>query len=411
MTETKTPLWRSPTVLRWAALLSVLLVAVWWWWSRGRVATDNARLEGPVFPISARVEGNVEEVFVSLNQRVNAGQPLFRLDARDYEVALAQARADFAAAEAAAIVAQREVPVGATGARSDQTGARAAERNAATDVSVAERGLERARAQRLAATATLEQAQARAATSARDLERLEPLAEKQQISAQQIDSTRSAARSAAAAAQRAQAELVAAEEDVAIAEGSLRRARGELERARAQRAAADTAPQRVEAIEARAELATAELEAARAALERAEHDLADTTVRAPAAGVIGRKAIEPGQFVQRGEPLLALVGEDVWVEANYKETQLARLRVGQPVTVKVDAYRGKLEGHVESVGPATGSRFSLLPADNTSGNFVKVVQRVPVKILLDAAEAEPGALRPGMSVHTVVHLRARIDGE
>lgn len=407
----KTPFWRSTSTLRWAAVLGVLLIVTWWWWSRGRAATDNARIEGPVFPISPRVEGTVEDVMVSLNQRVESGQPLFKLDARDYEVALAQARAAFTAAQAAALVAQREVPVGATGALSDQTGARAGERNARTGVDVAERGLARARAQQRAAKASLEQAEARAATSSRDLERLEPLAEKRQISAQQIDAARSAARSADASAQRAAAELVAAEEDVAIAEGALSRARGELERARAQRTAADTAPQRVEAIEARAELAVAELEAAKAALERAEHDLADTTVRAPAAGVIGRKALEPGQFVRRGEPLLALVGDEVWVEANYKETQLARLRVGQPVTIRVDAYGGKLSGRVESVGPATGSRFSLLPADNTSGNFVKVVQRVPVKILLDETGSETGALRPGMSVHTVVHLRAGAEDE
>ncbi len=404
--------WRSRRTLWSAAAVALGLLVVWWWWSTGRAVTDNARFESPVVPISTRVEGVALEVFVELHQSVTRGEPLLRLDPRDFEVAVARAKAALAAAEAAALVAEREVPVGATGARSEQTGARANEQGARTGVEVAESTLQRARAQEKASQASFERARARAATAARDLERLEPLAEKRQISAQQLDAARSAAQSSAAEALGAEAKLAAAREDIAIAEGALDQARAALERASALRTAAETAPEKVDAIEARARLARAELEAARAALARAELDLADTTVRAPADGIIGRKSLEPGQFVRRGEPLLALVGDDVWVEANYKETQVRRMRVGQKVTVHVDAYPGKLAGRLQSLGPATGSRFSLLPADNTSGNFVKVVQRVPVKIVLDDVdEAElPGPLRPGMSVHAVVHLRSEPDG-
>jgi membrane fusion protein (multidrug efflux system) len=393
-------------------LLGILASCAFWVYSVGRESTNNARIEGPVHAISARLEGEVSEVFVELNQVVRAGEPLFQLDARDAEVALQRAQAALASATAAYHAASSTVPVTSVAATSDARQATAAATNARLAVEAAQSAARNAQAQARAAAAALEQAESRAQAAQRDLERWEPLATKQQISAQRLDDLRSAARAMLAAAVERRAQLDAAQEALAIATSQIEQSRGELLRAQARQDAAATAPQKVEAVEAEAALAAARVTEAEAGLARAELDLADTTVRAPAAGVIGRKNLEIGQRVQRGQPVIALVGTEVWVEANYKETQLRKMRPGLPATIRVDAYSGTLHGSVESIGPATGSRFSLLPADNSSGNFVKVVQRVPIKIVLDPdslaqysdnERARP--LRPGMSVHTTVHLR------
>ena len=223
--------------------------------------------------------------------------------------------------------------------------------------------------------------------------------------------SRQAHEAAVAEETAARAALRAAEVEVEMAQGLLVQARGELARAEADLASAGTAPQQIAVTEAEAQAAAARLAQAEAAVDRARRDLEYTQVRSPATGIVSHKRIETGQYVREGQPMLAVVDlVDVWVVANFKETQLEHMRVGQVAKVAIDAYPSDdLEGRVESVGAATGSRFSLLPADNATGNFVKVVQRVPVKIALEGADiasatAAGRPLRPGMSVVATVRL-------
>ncbi len=370
------------------ALLATLLVA---WWLGRRESTDNAHLEGHVHPVAARVEGPVIEVAVGENQEVEKGDVLFRIDPALYRVNLATAVAHLADARAEAAAAQTGVPIASTTTRSALRSALASREGART-------GILQARQQAEVAEAELDAALARRVQAERDLERMQRLVERDEVSQQDYDR-------AVAEETRARSAHAAARLEVEIAAGRMDQAAGALERAEALVAEAQTAPQQVAVHEAGASAAAARLESAEAAVEQAQLQLKWTEVRAPAAGVIGRKRVEVGQFLRPGEPVLAVVASgEIWVVANFKETQLEHLRPGQEARVKVDAYPAlELSGKVESLSAATGSRFSLLPAENATGNFVKVVQRVPVRIGLDPAalsEATRGGqpLRPGMSV-------------
>jgi membrane fusion protein, multidrug efflux system len=350
------------------------------WRFHGRESTDDARIEGHVRPVAARVGGPVLEVRVHDNQEVAAGDVLAVIDPRDYELAVRRAEATLAEAEAAARVAGTGAEVANTGIASRLAGAR-------SRVAAAEARRVAAKAREVEATATAE----RAAT---DRRRLEPLLAKDEVSRQEFDAADAAARATAAALDVARAMITEAE-------------RG-LEAARAELDDALTAPARNAVEKAKAETATARADQARIALDQARSALGDTTVRAAEAGVVSRRSVEVGQVVAPGQPLLALVSlDDVWVVANFKESQLAGMRSGQPVGIRVDAFDGRrFRGHVDSLAAATESRFSLLPADNASGNFVKVVQRVPVKIVLEPGENQEHLLRPGLSVVPTVDVRA-----
>ena len=392
-----------------AAVVLIVAVAVggWFWMRRGRVSTDDAQVDAHVTPIAARVGGTVAEVAVADNQAVKAGDVLVRIDLRDYEVALARARAELADAEAVAHAASVTIPITATTTESNVASARSVVGQAEAGVAEAEQGVAGAGARVSTAQARVREQEAGAVRAARDVERLKGLLAKDEIAQQQFDAAVAAAEASRAATDSARAQVREAELAVTAAESRLAGARVRQQQSSAELKAAETAPQQVQATRARAAAAAAQVEQKRAVVRQAELNLEYAVVKAPAGGIVSRRTVEPGQVIQPGQPLMTVIPLDnVWITANFKETQLADMRVGQRVSVEVDAYGGReFSGHVESIAAATGARFSLLPPENATGNFVKVVQRVPVKIVLDTTQDEARLLRPGMSVTPTVHTR------
>ena len=392
-------------------LVVILLAAgagVWYWATSGRESTDDAQVDARVTQISARVGGTVAKVAVNDNQLVEAGAPLIELDPRDYQVAIDKARAELADAEANALAAQSSIPIASTNATSGVTTARGGVLQAQSGISAAEKEIEAAHARLVAAQARLREAEANAAKSARDVERLRGLLAKDEISQQQFDATSAGAEAQKAAVDSARSQAAEAEAGIRVAESRLMQARAGADQAHAELQSAQTGPSQVAATRARASAAEARVMQARANLAQAELHLQYTTVKAPARGIVSKKGVNVGQVVQAGQPLLALVQiDDVWITANFKETQLKNMRPGQRATIDVDAYGGReFNGKVDSVAGATGARFSLLPPENATGNFTKVVQRVPVKLVLDPAEAaHAGWLRAGLSVTAEVDTR------
>jgi membrane fusion protein (multidrug efflux system) len=390
-----------------AVILVVLGVAIWYWVTAGRESTDDAQVDAHVTQIAARVGGTVLRLPVADNQQVNAGDVLVEIDPRDYQVALDKARAELADAEATALAAQSNVPITSTETTSNVATARGGVEQAQGGVSGAERELDAARARLTTAQARLREAEANAVKTARDVERLRGLLAKDEVSQQQFDSAVAAAEAQKAAADSARSQIAEAEAGVRVAESKLVQAHAGEQQAHAELQTAQTGPQQVTAMKARAAAAEAHVQQTRAALAQAELNLQYTTVKAPAKGIVSRKSVEVGQIVQPSQPLMAIIPLDtVWVTANFKETQLTNLRPGQKAVVTVDAYGGRqFTGHVESIAAATGARFSLLPPENATGNYVKVVQRVPVKIVLDGGQDAEHLLRPGMSVVPTVYTK------
>jgi membrane fusion protein (multidrug efflux system) len=370
---------RARTILVVAGVVAAVAGALASWHFSGRESTDDAQIDGHLVPVAARVGGTVLAVLVKDNQPVEKGALLVRIDPRDYEVAAARAAADLAENEATARAAETTVPLTSTTATSQET--------------AADSDLAAAQARLAAAQAQLREAEARDRHAAGDVERFRPLLAKDEISKQQFDAAATAADSARAAREAAEAAVQGAEKAVVAARARLAQAR--------------TAREQVDIASARAASAAAKVEMARAALEQAKLNLSYTEIKAPVGGVVSRKTVETGQVVQPGQPLLALVPlDDVWVTANFKESQLKRIRPGQPVEIDVDAYGGRtFRGRVDSIAAATGSRFSLLPPENATGNYVKVVQRIPVKIVLEQGQDPEHLLRPGMSVVPSVFTR------
>lgn len=399
-------LFRSTRVRLGAGVVVVVLLAVgaWLWATAGRESTDDAQVDGHVTQIAARVGGTVESVRVRDNQPVEGGAVLVELDPRDYQVAVDKARAALADARAAALAAQSGVPIASTTTTSNLTSAQGGLEQATSGVTAAGKQVEAAHARVAAAQAHLRQEQANATKASRDVERLQGLLAKDEVSQQQFDAARAAADAAKAAVDSARSQVVEAEAGVPVAESQLAQARAAADQASAALRTARTAPQQLAQTRARADAAQAQVQQAKSALEQAELNLQYTTVKAPVAGVVSRKTVEVGQVVQPGQPLMAIIPlADVWVTANFKETQLGSMRPGQPATIEVDAYGGRaFKGHVDSIAAATGARFSLLPPENATGNYVKVVQRVPVKIVLAKGQDPDRLLRPGLSVTATV---------
>jgi membrane fusion protein (multidrug efflux system) len=368
---------RAALVVAAVAVLAVVLLA--WRYYAVRESTDDAQIDAHVSPVSARVGGTVLEVLVKDNQRLEKGALLVRIDPRDYQVALARAQADLAENEATARAARATVPLTSTTTNAQETGAD-------SEVAGAEARLAAARAQ-------LREAEARERQTAADVERFKPLLAKDEVSRQQFDLAATAADAARAGREAAAAAVSGAEKAVSAARARLTQAR--------------TGREQVAIVDARAASSAAKADMARAAVEQATLNLTYAEVRAPVAGIVSRRTVEVGQVVQAGQPLLALVDlDDVWVTANFKENQLASIKPGQPATVAVDAFGGRrYRGRVDSIAAATGARFSLLPPENATGNYVKVVQRVPVKIVLEPGQDREHRLRPGMSVVPTVLTR------
>jgi membrane fusion protein, multidrug efflux system len=392
-----------------AIVLVVALLGggIYFWLTSGRESTDDAQVDAHVTPVAAQVGGSVLKVSVTDNQHVEAGAELVVIDPRDYEIALKRAQAQLADAQAEAAGAQASGHITSTTATSNVSTAQGGITQAESGVSEAEQGISVARARLVAAQARLREAQANATKTTRDVERLKGLLAKDEIAQQQYDATVAGAEAANAGVESARAQVTEAEAAIKAAESRLTQARAGRDTAGAELRTAQTAPQQVAASKARVEGAAARVALAEVAVKQAELNLQRTTVKAPVAGIVSKKGVEPGQIIQPGQPLMTVIPLDrVWITANFKETQLKNMRVGLPVKVEVDAYGGReYTGKVESIAAATGSRFSLLPPDNATGNFVKVVQRVPVKIALDAGQDPEHLLRPGMSVTPTVYTR------
>jgi membrane fusion protein (multidrug efflux system) len=383
-----------------------VVIGLWIWLAAGHESTDDAQIEGHVTQIAARVGGTVLRVLITDNQQVEAGAVLVEIDPRDYQVALEKAKAELADAEAAAAAARSNVPIASTTASSNVSMSQGSMEQARGAAEGAQKEVEAARARLVRAQARLREAEANAAKAARDLDRLRGLLAKDEVSQQQFDAAVAAADAAKAAADSARSQVVEAGAGIRAAEGRLMQARGGEQQARAAAQSAETGPQQVAAMRARAASAEAHAQQLRAAVTQAELNLQYTIVKAPVRGQVAKKSVNIGQVIQPGQPLFALVQlDDVWVTANFKETQLAGMRPGQRATIKVDAYGKEFRGHVDSIAPATGARFSMLPPENATGNYVKVVQRVPVKIALEPGQDPEHLLKPGMSVVPTVYTR------
>jgi membrane fusion protein, multidrug efflux system len=371
---------REHPIVKWGLILGVILaiVAVFFVWRyySVRESTDDAQIDGHITPVSARVGGTVTQVNFQDNQFVTAGTVLVQLDPKDYQVAVARAEAELADVEASARAAQSSIPISNVTTSSQLANAQAA-------TVAAQREVEAARAR-------LREAESNNQKVQKDLERAKLLITKDEISRQQYDSIIASADAARASVESAQANVAVAESHVVQAQAGVR--------------TAQTAPEQVNVTKARFGSATAAVQRATAALEQAKLNLGYTTVRAPADGIVSKRSVEVGQVIQPGQPTAALVDlSDIYVTANFKETQLKGMRPGQPAKIHVDAYDRVFNGHVNSIGGATGARFSLLPPENATGNYVKVVQRIPVKITIDKGEDPQHVLRPGMSVVPTVY--------
>jgi membrane fusion protein (multidrug efflux system) len=369
-----------------------------------RVSTDDAQVDGHITPISSKVFGTVAEVLVDDNQSVKAGQVLVRIDPRDYQAKMDQARAALALAEGRARSASVGVPLTRGVSHSDAAAAEAQLAGAQAELERAQIGYERA------STADLEYARAEVAKrqanndrAQADLGRMKPLIAKQEISQQQFDAFVNAARAAASELKANQEKLAQAEKQVGMSKSAVAAAQAQVKAAEAGLEQARANTQQVHMRAADASSANAAVGQARADLQAAELNLGYTTIVAPIDGVVTKKAVEPGQIVQPGQGLFVLIPlYDIWVTANFKETQLAKVRPGQKAEVSVDMYGGTLTGHVDSIAGATGARLSLLPPENATGNFVKVIQRIPVKIVLDPIPPGKAVLRPGMNVEAAI---------
>jgi membrane fusion protein (multidrug efflux system) len=391
-----------------AVVVLVLIgVGVWLWITRGRESTDDAQVDAYVTPIASRVGGTVLHVAVGDNQLVEAGAVLADIDPRDYQVALDRARAELANAQAELVAARANVPISSTETANAVAAARGGVDRAAAGIVEAQHGLDAAKARLSTAQARKRELDATAAKDAKDVERLKGLLAKDEIPQQQFDSTLAQAESSKAAGESAGAQVQEAEASIKAAESRLVSAHGGQTVASAELRTTETAPEQMAVTRARAASAEARVKQAEATVKQAELNLEYTTVKAPFKGTVSRKTVQPGQVIQTGQPMMTIIPlEQVWITANFKETQLENMRPGQKVAVDVDAYGSqRFSGKVDTIAPATGARFSLLPPENASGNFVKVVQRVPVKIVLDAGQDAEHLLRPGMSVTPTVYTR------
>ncbi|MBI4464629.1 MAG: HlyD family secretion protein [Acidobacteria bacterium] len=395
---------RTMWVLLAASIGAAVGVFFLWRYYGVRESTDNAQIEGHIHAIGPRVGGTVAAVHVKDNQRVEGGTVLVEIDPRDYRVALQRAEAELAVAAAALDASRTDVPITSTTTSSRLASARAGVEEVRASLVSTEKEVAAVQARMQAAQARLREVEANYQRAERDLERMKLLIAKREISQQQYDMSVAAADALRAMVDSAQASIAEAEQNRQVAESRVERDRARLAQAQANLQAAQTAPQQVQIAESQAQSAAARVELAKAAVEQAKLNLEYTTIRAPLSGIVSRKRVEVGEQVQPGQLLMAIVPlDDIWVTANFKETQLRNMRPGQPAIISVDAYGGReYRGHVESIAAATGAKFSLLPPENASGNFVKVVQRIPVKIILEKGQDPEHLLRPGMSVMPTV---------
>jgi membrane fusion protein, multidrug efflux system len=368
--------------------------------------TDDAQIDGHINAISGRISGNVIEILAEDEQIVNAGDVLVRIDPRDYQVAVAKAEADLRDAEATLESSRIDIPITSTNTASTLKTANSGRADATAFVLGAERQLNAARDRLETAQAQVREQEANVKKANDDVTRYKLLVDKNEIPRQTYDTAVAAATAAQALLDARRASVREAEQNIAVAQSTLVQANQRITQADATIESALTAPKQVAVSEARAKSAAAQVAQRRALLDQAKLNLSYCTIVAPVSGIVGKKTVELGQNISPGQQLMAVVPlDDIWVTANFKETQLNRMNPGQKVRVSVDASGREYTGKVGNVGGASGSRFSLLPPENATGNYVKVVQRIPVRINLDPGQNGDHRLRPGMSVDPKVYLQ------
>ncbi|WP_260739275.1 HlyD family secretion protein [Tunturiibacter lichenicola] len=377
-------------------ILLVIGAGIFYWRSTFSEDTDDAQVDGDLYQVSSRVTGQVVKVYVEDNQEVKIGDPIAEIDPRDYQVALEQAEADLASKQAAAIQATVNVPITSVNVNTTVS-------TTGSDVQGTVATVEQARKQEQAAEARVAQAKANAVKSRLDVERYTPLVEKDVISKQQFDA-------AVAADAGNQAAVLEAEATVIAQQAAVTQALQKLAQSRFQSAQSiKTGPDQVRVQQAKANSAMADVKQAQAKVDQARLNLSYTHITAPVTGIVNKKNVQVGVNLSIGQDVLTIIPlTNLWVTANFKETQLSKMKPGQPVTLKVDALGGrKFHGKVTQIGGATGSKLSLFPPENATGNYVKVVQRIPVRIDFTNIQQENGdyALRPGMSVTPDVEVK------
>jgi membrane fusion protein (multidrug efflux system) len=357
-------------------------------------STDDAQVDGHLHPISARISGTVLRVNPDVQDShfVQAGTVLAEIDPADFQAERDRAQAEYERLQAGSVAAEKDIDVTSSGSNGRLELARAAIREAEDSVASERAALQAAEARLAGAEANFTRAEA-------DRQRYEKLLAKHEISQSEYDRVATEASTDHEAVTAGQADTLAAQKRIAQAQSRLAERKADL-------LAAGSAPQQIASSQAKAAAAVSDATRAHAQLTTAQLNLGYTKIIAPVSGIIGRKTVEAGQRVQPGQQLLTIIPvDDLWIMANFKETQLQRMKPGQPVTIRADASGRDYRGHIDSLGGATGSRFSLLPPENATGNYVKVVQRVPVRIVLEQGENSDHRLRPGMSVEPKVRLR------
>ncbi|MGC1416847.1 MAG: HlyD family secretion protein [Candidatus Acidiferrum sp.] len=383
---------KRKTFLIVAIVVVVLVASVFLWrYFSSYESTDDAQVDVHLYPVSARISGYVVKVNVGDNQWVQKGDVLVEIDPKDYEVAVAQAQANLDSAIATAQSLNITVPITSVNTASQL-------KSTSSDIVNADAGITAAQRQLTAAHAQLEEAEANDVRAQDDLHRYKLLVDKREVAQQVYDQALAAAKSSTASVAAARANESAAEQFV-------KQAQSRLVQADATHQSAETGPQQVSSSRARARAAVADVEEKRAALEQAQLNLQYTKIVAPVSGEVN-KTVVVGLNVQAGQQLLTVVPlDEVWITANFKETQLKYMRVGQKAEIHVDSTGQTFKGHVDSIAGATGPLFSLLPPENATGNYVKIVQRIPVKIVLEPGENREHQLRPGMNVVPDVYLK------
>lgn len=382
---------RRNLIILIAAVVLVVGGLFLWRYLSSYESTDDAQADAHLYPVSARISGYVVSVNVNDNQWVNKGDVLVEIDPTDYQVALAQAQANLASAEATARSLNITVPITSVSTASQLEFTASGVEDARAAVTAAQNQLNVAQAQ-------LESAEANDVKAQNDLRRYKQLVERREVSQQIYDQALASAKSSTATVSAAKATESAAEQ-------SVQQAQSRLAQATANHQNAQTGPQQVSSTRARVDAAIADVQQRRALVRQAELNLGYTKIIAPVSGVVN-KTVVVGLNVQDGQQMLTIVPlDEVWVTANFKETQLKHMQVGQKAEIHVDSSGETLRGHVDSIAGATGPLFSLLPPENATGNFVKIVQRIPVKIVLEPGENRDRRLRPGMNVVPDVYLR------
>jgi membrane fusion protein (multidrug efflux system) len=357
-------------------------------------STDDAQIDGYIYPASSRIAGYVTRVTVDNNQYVEAGTVLAQLDPKDYEVAVANAKATLATDEANAAAQKTSVPVTSVSTSTTVTTADAGLANAKAGLAAAEKQFE-------AAEAALLQAEANDLNAQDNVRRYKPLAARDEIPQQQYTQAVFTQKATAAAVANARAVALATAQAVTQAQAKVEQAEAEVRNAQ-------TRPQQISIQLYRARAAEAQAQSAAAALHQAELNLLYTTIVAPVSGLVGQRSAQPGQNVVIGQQMMTIVpldSQNIWVTANFKETQLKYMRPGQPAKISVDTYGNTYDAHVLNIAGATGSLFSVLPPENATGNYVKVVQRIPVKIIFEKGQDPQHLLRLGMSVEPKVRVK------